>query len=40
MLTDDIEHLMNAKFWVESDTSKACAILYDHIEMKRQALGM
>ncbi len=40
MLTDDIEHLMNAKFWGESDTSKACAILYDHIEMKRQALGM
>jgi carbon-monoxide dehydrogenase catalytic subunit len=40
MLTDDIEHLLNAKFWVEPDPSKACAILFDHIEQKRQALGM
>ncbi|NLI74361.1 MAG: anaerobic carbon-monoxide dehydrogenase catalytic subunit [Euryarchaeota archaeon] len=40
MLTDDIEHLMNAKFWVEPDPRKACAILYDHIEQKRKMLGM
>lgn len=40
LLTDDIEHLINAKFWVEPDPRKACAILFDHIEQKRQALGM
>ena len=40
MLTQDIERTMKAKFWVESDTSKACAVLFDHIEQKRQALGI
>ncbi|MPN26628.1 hypothetical protein SDC9_174053 [bioreactor metagenome] len=31
---------MNAKFWVEPDTKKGCAVLFDHIEQKRQGLGI
>lgn len=40
MLTDGIEGVFNAKFWVEPDPKKATAILSDHIEMKRKALGV
>lgn len=40
LLTDGIEDLMNAKFWVEPDPKKAAALIYDHIESKRKSLGM
>jgi len=40
MLTEDLEQVVNAKFWVESDPKKAAAILFDHIEGKRVALGL
>lgn len=40
MLTDTIEDRMNAKFWVEPEPKKAAALIYDHIDMKRKALGM
>ncbi|MDN5358085.1 MAG: anaerobic carbon-monoxide dehydrogenase catalytic subunit [Candidatus Methanomethylophilaceae archaeon] len=40
MLTQGIEQTMKAKFWVEPDMSKACAVLFDHIEQKRQALSI
>jgi carbon-monoxide dehydrogenase catalytic subunit len=40
MLTESIEGVFNAKFWVEPDPKKATAILADHIEMKRKALGL
>ncbi len=40
LLTDGIEGTMNAKFWVEPEPKKAAALIYDHIETKRKALGM
>jgi carbon-monoxide dehydrogenase catalytic subunit len=40
LLTEGIEGKMNARFWVEADPRKAAALLYDHIEAKRLALGM
>jgi carbon-monoxide dehydrogenase catalytic subunit len=40
LLTDVIEDRMNAKFWVEPEPKKAAALIYDHIETKRKALGM
>ena len=40
LLVDGIEDIMNAKFWVEPDTKKGCAVLFDHIEQKRQGLGI
>ena len=40
LLTDSIEDRIKAKFWVEPDPKKAAALIYDHIETKRKALGM
>jgi len=40
LLTDDIENMVNAKFWVEPEPKKAAALIYDHIENKRRDLGM
>ncbi|MFA5313261.1 MAG: hypothetical protein WC375_08125, partial [Methanomassiliicoccales archaeon] len=39
-LTDDIESAVHAKFWVEPNPKNAAALLFDHIETKRKALGM
>ncbi len=39
-LTDDVEKLVHAKFWVEPNPKNAAALMYDHIETKRKALGM
>jgi anaerobic carbon-monoxide dehydrogenase catalytic subunit len=40
LLTNDLEGILNAKFWVEPDPRKAAAILWDHIEEKRRALNI
>ncbi|OPY34146.1 MAG: Acetyl-CoA decarbonylase/synthase complex subunit alpha [Methanomassiliicoccales archaeon PtaU1.Bin124] len=40
MLTDDLEGAINAKFWVEANPKNAVALMYDHIETKRKALGI
>jgi carbon-monoxide dehydrogenase catalytic subunit len=40
MLTEGLEGIVKAKFWVEPDPKKAVALLSDHIEMKRKALGL
>jgi len=40
LLTDTIEDSIKAKFWVEPEPKKAAALIYDHIEGKRKALGM
>jgi carbon-monoxide dehydrogenase catalytic subunit len=40
LLTEGIEDKMNARFWVEPEPRKAAALLFDHIEQKRKALGM
>ncbi|MBI0583293.1 MAG: anaerobic carbon-monoxide dehydrogenase catalytic subunit [Methanomassiliicoccus sp.] len=40
LLTDGIEDRVNAKFWVEPEPKKAAALIYDHIEVRRKALGM
>jgi len=40
LLTDTIEDSIKAKFWVEPDPKKAAALMADHIEVKRKALGM
>jgi CO dehydrogenase maturation factor len=40
LLTEGIEGKMNARFWIEPEPRKAAALLYDHIETKRKALGM
>jgi len=40
MLTEDINGVVKAKFWVEPDPKKAAAILFDHIEGKRAELGL
>jgi carbon-monoxide dehydrogenase catalytic subunit len=39
-LTEDIEGLVHAKFWVEPNPKNAAALMYDHIESKRKALGI
>ncbi len=39
-LTDDLDDLVHAKFWVEPNPKSAAALLSDHIEIKRKALGM
>ncbi|MEM0449587.1 MAG: anaerobic carbon-monoxide dehydrogenase catalytic subunit [Methanomassiliicoccales archaeon] len=40
LLTEDLEKKVLAKFWVEPDPKKAAAIIWDHIEGKRRALGI
>ncbi|MBN1110123.1 MAG: hypothetical protein JXA45_05125, partial [Methanomassiliicoccales archaeon] len=40
LLTEGLEGMVNAKFWVESDPKKTAAILFDHIEGKRTELGI
>ncbi|HUT27575.1 MAG TPA: anaerobic carbon-monoxide dehydrogenase catalytic subunit [Methanomassiliicoccales archaeon] len=40
MLTEDLDDVVKARFWVESDPKRSAAILFDHIEMKRVALGL
>ena len=40
LLTDGIEEKINAKFWVEPNPKNAAALIFDHIETKRKALGM
>jgi carbon-monoxide dehydrogenase catalytic subunit len=38
LLTNDLENVVNARFWVEPDPRKAAAIMWDHIESKRRDL--
>ncbi len=40
LLTQDLEGVVNARFWVEPDPRKAAAIMWDHIESKRRALSI
>jgi len=39
-LTEDIDEYINAKFWVEPNPKNAAALIFDHIETKRKALGI
>ncbi len=39
-LTEDLEESINAKFWVEPNPKNAAALIFDHIEMKRKAIGI
>ncbi|UAL08354.1 MAG: anaerobic carbon-monoxide dehydrogenase catalytic subunit [Candidatus Methanogranum gryphiswaldense] len=39
-LTDDLEDSINAKFWVEPNPKNAAALIFDHIETKRKAIGI
>ena len=40
LLTDGLDNVVKAKFWVEPDPKKAASILFDHIEGKRAELGI
>ena len=40
LLTEGIEGVVNAKFWVEPDPVKAAEILAEHVEAKRAGLGI
>jgi carbon-monoxide dehydrogenase catalytic subunit len=40
LLTQDLDTVVKAKFWVEPDPRKAAAIIWDHIEEKRRALNI
>lgn len=39
-LTEDMEGSINAKFWVEPNPKNAAALIFDHIETKRKAIGI
>lgn len=39
-LTEDLEDSINAKFWVEPNPKNAAALIFDHIETKRKAIGI
>ncbi|MDD1769681.1 MAG: anaerobic carbon-monoxide dehydrogenase catalytic subunit [Methanomassiliicoccales archaeon] len=40
VLTQELEGVVNARFWVEPDPRKAAAVIWDHIEEKRRALNI
>ncbi|HUL39634.1 MAG TPA: anaerobic carbon-monoxide dehydrogenase catalytic subunit [Methanomassiliicoccales archaeon] len=40
VLTEGLDGMVNAKFWVEPDPKKAAALMWDHIEDKRRALNL
>ncbi|MDD1756875.1 MAG: hypothetical protein LUQ39_08595, partial [Methanomassiliicoccales archaeon] len=40
VLTEGVEGMVGAKFWVEPDPKKAAALIWDHIEDKRRALNI
>ncbi len=40
LLTEGLNDVVKAKFWVEPDPKKAASILFDHIEGKRTELGL
>ncbi|HSV42671.1 MAG TPA: hypothetical protein VLH13_04595 [Methanomassiliicoccales archaeon] len=40
LLTNDVEGVVGAKFWVEPEPKKAAAIMWDHVEDKRRALNI
>lgn len=40
LLTEGLDGLVKAKFWVEPDPKKAASILFDHVESKRTELGI
>ncbi|HKM13539.1 MAG TPA: anaerobic carbon-monoxide dehydrogenase catalytic subunit [Candidatus Methanomethylophilaceae archaeon] len=40
LLTEGLDDVVKAKFWVEPDPKKAASILFDHIEGKRAELGL
>ena len=40
LLTEGLEGVVKAKFWVEPDPKKAASILFDHVETKRKELGL
>jgi carbon-monoxide dehydrogenase catalytic subunit len=40
LLTQDLEGVVKARFWVEPDPRKAAAIMWDHIESKRRDLNI
>ncbi|MCK9323137.1 MAG: hypothetical protein M0P07_04190, partial [Candidatus Methanomethylophilaceae archaeon] len=39
-LTEDLEDSVKAKFWVEPNPKNAAALIFDHIETKRKAIGI